>query len=384
MRAAIAHLAPVFWAAVSAACSESGAVPADCSILCAGDGRCPNGMACGADGYCHAPGADLCEAADPGPTCGPCDQPPADECIDSCRLLRQAAAGECVADRCEYPAEPVDCQFGCMAGACLPEANAIQACFAALCGGDCERRFEEPGVYAVSLPDRCLRAEVRLWGAGGGHGSNNRRGAAGGFAAGSLELAVGDALIAVVGGPGGTTSSSAAAAGGTPGGGGSGGSSNSQGGGGGGGFSGLFAGEVGHDQAIVIAGGGGGSGGGSAPQAGAGGGLAGQSANSGAGGSQTAGFAPLQGAAGGSQSSGDGGGGGGGGYFGGRGGDGANSDAKSGGGGSGFAGARATETQLEPGVGATAGNAADPERGQAGDPTRPGRVIVRCVRLWEP
>jgi hypothetical protein len=356
--------------------------PRECSIRCADDGSCPSRLSCAADGFCHGADTPSCEPAPPT-GCPACDQPPPDECLDSCRLTRYAASGECQADRCEYPTTTVECQFGCLGGACQPEANEIAGCFDALCGNDCKLRFEAPGIFSVALPAACRRAEARVWGAGGGHGASNGKAGAGGFAYGRLDLATGASLIAVVGGPGGSTTSSAPGQGGDPGGGGPGGRSNSQGGGGGGGFSGLFDGEVSAAQAIVIAGGGGGSGGGSPPQAGAGGGMAGESAENGAGGSQSAGFAPLLGAPGGNQSSGDGGGGGGGGYFGGAGGTGQNSDAKSGGGGSGFAAGGASEALLESGSARTAGNAGDPDRGDAGNPARPGRVLVDCILLWE-
>jgi hypothetical protein len=249
------------------------------------------------------------------------------------------------------------------------------------CLARCDSTFTTAGETQFTVLPGCSRIRIKAWGAGGGNGSANTLGAAGGFASVEVDSVPGNSILVVVGGPGLNAPGQGPGMGGVPGGG-NGGSSNSQGGGGGGGFSGVFTGgAIDATTAIVIAGGGGGSGGGNGGQrrGGAGGGTDGQASTASAGGTQTTGFASLMGGNGGSQGSGDGGGGGGGGWFGGFGGNGANSDAFGGGGGSGYARPSASTPVLTTGSVAVPGNDGDADRGSAGEPGAAGLVVIDCL-----
>jgi hypothetical protein len=269
-----------------------------------------------------------------------------------------------------------------------PEPDAEPRCAAGLvpcgeeCLAECVTEFTAEGEATYQPEEGCTYLRMVAWGAGGGHGRNNVRGAGGGYALAERVVSSADSFTVVVGAPGTSTNAQAGGPGGLPGGG-NGGGSNSEGGGGGGGYSGVFLGTIEVANAVLIAGGGGGSGGGngnpSNTQAGAGGGLAGQDGPVvGSGGTQTTGFEPLQGGVGGTPGGGDGGGGGGGGYFGGVGGGVANSDAPGGAGGSGYVG-DAPVSDLQTGNRGTPGNATSPLRGDAGNPLTAGKVIVSCI-----
>ncbi|MCO5143184.1 MAG: hypothetical protein M9962_08860 [Oligoflexia bacterium] len=230
-------------------------------------------------------------------------------------------------------------------------------------------------------------------------------------------------LIIVVGAAGGSASGSRVGSGGYPGGG-NGGQSSSYSGGGGGGFTGVFetyksfnSSELEQTKALVIASGGGGaSGRGQSGNAGGldkgqGGSLAGSQGAGGSASGNGENGSGLQGGKGGSgmryancqmnnqgqcvirDDSGDhggstqvvpsdynsaGGGGGGGGYFGGAGGTGAgvSGSAQAGGGGSSLYNKKMDYFTAEPGDGTRPGFYYYPERGNAGEPDKPGKIIV--------
>src|SRR5688572_32049578 len=81
-------------------CWDVGAVATPCTIRCSGEGLCPSGMDCSADGYCHGqaddsdcspPPAEAAPDAAPAPVVdecgGPCDQPPV-SCAGECEIGR--------------------------------------------------------------------------------------------------------------------------------------------------------------------------------------------------------------------------------------------------------------------------------------------------------
>jgi hypothetical protein len=209
------------------------------------------------------------------------------------------------------------------------------------------------------IPNTTFTANVKMWGAGGGQGTqDSSKAGAGGFSSGIMTLTAGQTYTLLVGGGGKT------GGGGTALGGGGGGSESLRGGGGG--YSGIFISGIAQANAILMAGGGAGSGGngGNLSVSGAGGGLAGQAGGSGiAGGTQisgTSGGTALQGA---SDRA-----GGGGGYFGGGAGGDSGSYVPGGGGGSGYI----NNAYVSSGV-TTAGNyttvalATDPNRVNSGN-----------------
>ncbi len=304
-----------------------------------------------------------------------CNNDPADGC--EADLASASSCGSC-GNVCQAPAGGAPT---CLAGACSFDCGTNLIACGDACVARCNTVFDAPGTQPFVVPDRCVRVRVKAWGAGGGNGTGNTNAAAGGFGVVELAVTPGESLTVVVGAPGRSAQQGMPGAGGAPGGG-NGGSGSNRDGGGGGGFSGAFAGSVEIANAIDIAGGGGGSGGASAGSngivPGAGGGASGQDGG-GRGGTQVDGFGALAGGPGASQGSGDGGGGGGGGWFGGHGGPGANSDAGGGGGGAGFAATRATFQLLVAGNRQTPGNSVDPDRGTAGAPGMPGKVVLDCL-----
>ncbi|MBS2020747.1 MAG: hypothetical protein JST00_48285 [Deltaproteobacteria bacterium] len=245
------------------------------------------------------------------------------------------------------------------------------------------RYFRIPSSTPITIPADTppTSYEVELWGAGGAGSSNGASGGGGGFARGTATL-VGQISV-VVGGQG------EPAMGGMPGGG-AGNVNPEDGPGGGGGYSGIFKdNDLAQSGALVIAGGGGGGGGrdgnggaggahpsgGGAPGFGSGmfPGGPGGSGGGGQGGATTNVGGTLLGGAG----LGIGAGGGGGGYFGGGGG----GAASGGGGGASFS--RLTLAPLSISAtfknasGATPGEAANPRRLGAGEPGKPGAVLIR-------
>lgn len=261
-----------------------------------------------------------------------------------------------------------------------------------LCGDECLPQCitesSVPGESTYQPQDGCTYLRVHAWGAGGGHGSQSNNAAAGGYALVEREVSSADSFIVIVGAPGGSAAAGTAGLGGVPGGG-NGGTGSDNGGGGGGGYSGLFAGGSAAINAIVIAGAGGGSGGGNSfpdnTNGGAGGGLEGQTGSvqgDTSGGTQNSGFAPLQGGPG--QADNDGGGGAGSGWYGGNGGDGANDDAQGAGGGSGFVVGTALVSDLVAGDRGIPGNAASTLRGNAGNATVAGKVVLECLPTSPP
>jgi hypothetical protein len=224
------------------------------------------------------------------------------------------------------------------------------------------------GFPFTSVTDQTF--DVKAWGAGGA----DPFGAGGGYARATIALPASTQLVVTVG------ASSTSTAGGMRGGG-----TGTQGSGAGGGYSGLFFGSVAFANARLVAGGGGGGNAGSAASTygGAGGSTAGAAQSGlgtdpgfGGGGPAGGGNAgagavsggPLKGG-GGNPDEANGGGGGGGGYYGGGGG----GIGSGGGGGSSFAPAGGSTLG---GNHATPGNAGDPERLGAGDPTHAGAVLI--------
>jgi len=226
-------------------------------------------------------------------------------------------------------------------------------------------------------PTYAFTASIKMWGAGGGQGTqDSSKAGAGGFSSGTMTFTAGQAYVLLVGGGGKT------GGGGTALGGGGGGSESLRGGGGG--YSGIFISSISQANARLMAGGGGGSGGngGGLSVSGAGGGLAGQAGGTGiAGGTQisgTSGGTALQGA---SDRS-----GGGGGYFGGGAGGDSGYYVPGAGGGSGYI----NSTYVSSGV-TTAGNyttvanSSDADRGNSGNVSssagqgQDGRVYITAI-----
>jgi len=238
--------------------------------------------------------------------------------------------------------------------------------------------LDSAGTYTI-VPSSDLTIDTKMWGAGGST-TGNLSGGAGGYSSGTLSLTAGTSYIIRVGSETG---------------GGTGGSGT------GGGYSGIFEVTEAHANSVIIAGGGGGgcsqysvsqvpaAGGGSSGQSG---GY--QGTSGGKGGTQSAGGAAadeglsrggtagsaLTGGIGNSAGS-YGGGGGGSGYYGGGGGasrvggDGGNSGM--GGGGSGYIGHSIVSNGVTTaGNQATPANSTDTDRGTAGNPANPGKVII--------
>jgi len=301
------------------------------------------------------------------------------------------------ADGCETDLTSSARACGDCTNVCTAPVGALQVCVASQCGiqcdpglircggecvTSCDTNFEATGEITFDVPIDCTRVSIKAWGAGGGNGARNTRAGAGGFVRAEVSATPGEQWTVVVGAPGTNAVGRTAGVGGAPGGG-NGGTSSNDSGGGGGGYSGVFRGAISVQNALVIAGGGGGSGGGvTTPQilGGAGGGDTGQNGgdNNAAGGTQTTGAAQLV-AANGQGGNNDGGAGGGGGWFGGRGGNNASSDAFGGGGGSGFAVVEAVAPMLIAGNRESPGLIEDPDRGIAGAPGNPGKVIIDCL-----
>ena len=251
---------------------------------------------------------------------------------------------------------------------------------------------------------------VKMWGAGGkqsGNGSDNGAGA-GGFAQGTITLTAGVPLKLTVGSSGagglGHSTTVTGIAGGN-----------------GGGYSAVQSGST----FILVAGGGGGagSGGGVGATRGGAGGAGGENGYAGGnGGGPSAyyqgyggsagtvtgggagGFDPVNGGRtdtngspgtfgtganngggaggkGGGSGTASGAGGGGGGYYGGGGGEGSGGStgggAGGGGGGANYADASVTNAVLTPGVATTPGNSTDSDRSTGGNPTYPGRIVIK-------
>ena len=270
----------------------------------------------------------------------------------------------------------------------VPDADTSCAPGTVLCGEVCEEScvtaLTAPGETSYQPEAGCSFLHIEAWGAGGGHGSGNLSGGAGGYAVLERNNVLStETYTVMVGAPGTNAVGGARGLGGAPGGG-DGGTGNNDGGGGGGGYSGVFLGGTAPSNAIMIAGAGGGSGGGNgngdSTNAGAGGGAIGQQgSNEGNndGGTATAGFAELAGGTGGSDT--DGGGGGGAGWWGASGGSGVGGDdAQGAGGGSGY---------VESGIAAdlAAGNRGVPGNAiglamneMTARPTFAGKVTLTC------
>ncbi len=56
-----------------------------------------------------------------GGSCGDCDNPPSDQCLDARQLMTFDAAGTCVDGRCDHESQIEECPYGCDAGACLAD-----------------------------------------------------------------------------------------------------------------------------------------------------------------------------------------------------------------------------------------------------------------------
>jgi hypothetical protein len=233
--------------------------------------------------------------------------------------------------------------------------------------------LDSAGTYTI-VPSSDLTIDTKMWGAGGST-TGNLSGGAGGYSSGTLSLTAGTSYIIRVGSETGGGSGQT---------------------GSGGGYSGIFEVTEAHANSVIIAGGGGGgcSQYSAGQTSGAGGGASGQTGTGGGGGTQTAGGAgalagngvagtagsALTGGAGAATGS-YGGGGGGSGYYGGgggaarSGGDGGNNGM--GGGGSGYIGhSIVTNGVTTTGSATTPANSTDTDRGTAGNPANPGKVII--------
>ena len=238
------------------------------------------------------------------------------------------------------------------------------------------------GTWDITPTVNCA-ISVKMWGAGGGSGSQNISGGGGGFSEGNVNLLAGITYKLFVG-QGGRQGGQGNAAGG--------GGSADQYRGGGGGYSGIFVTSISQGNAYLMAGGGGGAGGGTgAGPGGAGGGTTGGVTNSGyapGGGTQIAG-----GQGDGSNSSADGSAltganglsGGGGGYYGGGSGGDRGSYAPAGGGGSGYINTtQVTNGNTVTGNLDTVANSSDANRGTAGNPaTSNGNGIDGKIYIYQ-
>lgn len=245
------------------------------------------------------------------------------------------------------------------------------------------------GEYTMVVGPTPMTATVKLWGAGGGLGSQpSGGGGGGGYATGTAVFQAGSTYKIIVGTGGGPNALTKY-----------GGGNNGDGvRGGGGGYSGIFVSSVTHGNSAIIAGGGGAGGG---PNAygggGGGGGTTGGDSNGplprGLGGTQSAGGAGGTSGVNGSALTGGGGpplAGGGGGYYGGGSGSDNGAGSPGGGGGSGYTGGHpslplssVSMTNGTVGSPGTAGNNADPLCNGAGqaattnpNPGTPGRVVI--------
>ncbi len=272
-------------------------------------------------------------------------------------------------------ASPPDADTSCAPGTVLCDE---------LCQEVCITTLTLPGETSYQPEEGCESLQIEAWGAGGGHGSANLSGGAGGYAALERTVMSGDTYIVMVGAPGTSAVAKVPGVGGIPGGGDGGAANGRDAGGGGGGYSGVFFGGTAPANAILIAGAGGGSGGGNgngdSTNAGAGGGVTGQQgSNEGSndGGTTTSGFAQLQGGNGIQDT--DGGGGGGAGWYGASGGDGVGGDdAQGAGGGSGYV-ESGIAADLVAGSRGVPGNAAGLAGGETtAQPTFGGKIVLSC------
>lgn len=265
------------------------------------------------------------------------------------------------------------------------------------CGLTVRKMFDKPGITRIPGKDGCPTLKVHVWGAGGGKGAGSpAKGGPGAyvFTQGVVDVAKFDVVV-VVGGEGKDAVDGKGGSDSSFGGGGKGGDSEGGGGGGGGGggFSGVFLiprdtpedkMPLDPDKAIAIAAGGGGSSPtgevGGVGGVNKGGGTNGATDRAPGPGNGNGGFgASLLGGQGGAgEGANHAGGGGGGGLFGGGGGGGGTSlegPSSAGGGGSSFY-RFLDKFEAKPGTGGKPGNDGHSERGRAGDPGTPGKVIL--------
>jgi hypothetical protein len=269
----------------------------------------------------------------------------------------------------------------------LPDADTSCQAGTVLCGETCEdvcvTTLTAAGETTYQPEQHCTLLRIDAWGAGGGHGSDNLRGGAGGYAVLDRTVLGTETFTVMVGAPGTSAANKVAGLGGIPGGGDGGTADGRDAGGGGGGYSGVFLGGTAPGNAIIIAGAGGGSGGGNGngnnTKAGAGGGVNGHKGSDESNnnrGTPTSGFAELAGGPGGSDT--DGGGGGGAGWWGAPGGSGVGSDdAQGGSGGSGYVESN-IDADLIAGDRGVPGNAAALAGEMTAQPTFAGKVILTC------
>ena len=222
------------------------------------------------------------------------------------------------------------------------------------------------GTWTI-VPSSNFTVSAKIWGAGGGAGTQNGTGGGGGCSTGTVSLSSGVSYTLIVGG-------SAAGAGASALGGGGVGDVNR---GNGGGYSGIFRTSISQANTVLMAGGGGGGGGGTGSgPGGAGGGTNGQAGNGGSGAQPGGGTQSAGGAGTGASSSASGSAltganglsGGGGGYFGGASGGDNGTYAPGAGGGSGYINLTyVTGGITYTGSGSTPGNSSDANRGTSGN-----------------
>ncbi len=105
--------------------------------LCAGNSECVGGVCeCLPDCSGKECGADGC-----GGSCGNCDSPPDNYCLDSNRLRRYTGSADCYLYSCEYDYINIVCDNGCDMGngvcqGCIPDCSGKE-CGADGCGGSC-------------------------------------------------------------------------------------------------------------------------------------------------------------------------------------------------------------------------------------------------------
>ena len=358
---------------------------------CAGQLKaCDDGDACTLDACSGSAGAVCTHKQLPAP----CDD------ANACTVGDFCSGGSCTAGPFALP-----CNDGlaCTTDSCDPAVGckfisncpAGQTCEVGLCTS--KQSFDYTGAMQnLVVPPGTTKISVIMWGAGGGSDAVGYVGGAGGYADGTLDVTPGEVLSILVGGAGGACSAGVGTGG--FGGGGDGGAG-SLGACGGGGRS-----EVVGVAGTITAGGGGGSGRGGAKNGGAGGGALGQvglptgsacygngtgGIGGSGGGSGTGGAAGTgcagglgtgSGSAGSATTGGKGGdgtraGGGGGGGWGGGGGGGSSASWSAGAGGGGGGRTTAGGTTLT-GDTATPPMASSPYRGTAGEPDKPGKVVL--------
>lgn len=118
---------------IDADCQGKTATPGPCQAVRCSSGLCKLGPAdpgspCDDSNVCTE--SDACQDGSCIGTTVVCDDPPADECLDSDRLLDWSSPGTCYVTigECVYASAQVSCPAGCLGGACLDvEKGLVQA-----------------------------------------------------------------------------------------------------------------------------------------------------------------------------------------------------------------------------------------------------------------